>query len=238
MFHSFKFLPLPFVLCTPEGLGFGSSSLTAEFPLFCWSSEQGHHQMFDQRTRARFPLQGCTTADVLPIQESRKPLGKSPCLQSCRCTQCHGLSFGFAGGKAGQGQREEISSMMRALPRKVFSQEEEPGDDLQLSQDRAVRVPRHLDTSQAMHSAHAVLLQGLGLLHVPALPGPGLGRVLEHAGQGERSTHRAGFWALVALPPAAPQGGAAPALLAAAHQQHLFLGYFCSQFIPCLLELL
>lgn len=143
-------------------------------------------------------------------------------------------------------QIQKKSSMMRPLPRKVFSQEEEPGYGVMICSCLRKRLfisPRSLDISQTMHSTHCNAgTREWDCSHIPrawtALLGPGLRRILEHTGQGERSTHRSGFWALVAQTPAAPQGGAAPALLAAARQQPLFLGYFCSQFIPCLLELL
>lgn len=143
--------------------------------------------------------------------------------------------------ESGAETERKKSSMMRLLPRKGLfpgGRATLRGDDLQLSEERTVHIPK----VPGCKTSHAQCLiqcryQGLGLLWA-ALLGPGAGRVLEHTGQGEGNTHRPGFWALVALPPAAPQGGAAPALLAVARQQHLFLGYFCSQFIPCLLELL
>lgn len=79
--------------------------------------------MFDQRTRARLPLQGCTIADILPVKSSRNPSEKCLSLQSYRHTPCHGLSFGCAGGKVGQ--RQKKSSMMRNPS--FSSQEEYPG---------------------------------------------------------------------------------------------------------------
>lgn len=41
-------VPPPLVSSSPQGLAFDCSTLTSKFPLFCWRSEHGHHQEFDQ----------------------------------------------------------------------------------------------------------------------------------------------------------------------------------------------